>query len=133
MFIMIFHLLFLLLFPPFLPGVINKTKALFAGRVGVPLFQYYFDIIKLMKKGMVLSSTTTWIFRAGPVIGLVVPVMAGLLMPMGNIPAIISFPGIFSFLHIFLPFQGFLQQLPHLIQVQLSKEWAQPVKLHLQF
>ncbi len=94
--IMIFiHLFLLLIFPPLLLGVINKTKALFAGRTGAPFFQPYYDIIKLLKKGMVISSTTTWVFRAGPVISLVVPVAAGLLMPFGSIPALITFPGDF--------------------------------------
>ena len=57
------HLLLLLFMPPLLLGVINKTKALFAGRNGPPLLQPYFDLIRLAQKGMVFSTTTTWIFR----------------------------------------------------------------------
>ena len=60
------HCLLLLLMPPLLLGVINKTKALFAGRVGPPLLQPYYDLARLMRKGMVFSTTTTWIFRAAP-------------------------------------------------------------------
>ena len=56
------HVAILLLFPPFLLGVINKTKAWFAGRVGPPLLQTYYDLSKLMQKGMVISDTTTWVF-----------------------------------------------------------------------
>ncbi len=89
------HLLLLLLFPPLLIGVINKTKALFAGRVGIPFFQLYRDILKLMKKGMVISGTTTWVFRAGPVVSLAVAILAGLLVPLGTIPAFVSFTGDF--------------------------------------
>ena len=62
------HLLLLLLMPPLLLGVINKTKAWFAGRVGPPVFQPYYDLSRLMKKGMVLSTTTTWVFRVGPIV-----------------------------------------------------------------
>ena len=58
-----------LVVPPLLLGVIDKTKALFAGRVGPPLLQPYYDLIKLLRKGSVFSRTTTWVFRAGPVVG----------------------------------------------------------------
>jgi hypothetical protein len=37
--------------PPLLLGVINKTKAWFAGRNGPPVLQLYYDLIKLMRKG----------------------------------------------------------------------------------
>ena len=89
----IIHILLLLLMPPLLLGVINKTKALFAGRVGPPLLQLYYDIIKLMRKSMVLSDTTTWIFIAGPIITLAAVVTAGLLAPFGQFNAPITFTG----------------------------------------
>src|SRR5206468_1172380 len=44
------HLLLLLSMPPLLLGVINKTKAWFAGRTGPPVLQPYFDLIRLMQK-----------------------------------------------------------------------------------
>lgn len=87
------HLLLLFIMPPLLFGVINKTKAWFGGRVGMPLLQPYYDIIKLLRKGMVFSSTTTWIFRAGPVITLVSLFIAGLLIPIGRFNAPVSFTG----------------------------------------
>ena len=52
-----------LLLSPLLLGVINRTKAVFAGRKGQPLFQAYFDLWKLLHKGAVYSRTTTLIFR----------------------------------------------------------------------
>jgi formate hydrogenlyase subunit 4 len=87
------HLLVLLILPPLLLGVINKTKALFAGRRGPPLLQPYRDIIKLMRKGLVISETTTWMFWAGPVVTLVAVAIAGLLVPFGSFGAPISFAG----------------------------------------
>src|SRR5205814_2595850 len=45
--------LFLLLFPPLLLGVITKTKAVFAGRVGAPFLQPYHDLLTLLRKGSV--------------------------------------------------------------------------------
>lgn len=87
------HILLALAFPPFLLGVINRTKAFFAGRVGPPLLQPYYDLAKLVRKGTVLSKTTTWVFRAGPVVGLVTAALALLLVPLAGSSAPISFTG----------------------------------------
>src|SRR5450759_1921181 len=87
------HVLLALTLPPLLLGVIGKTKALFAGRIGPPLLQPYYDLIKLFRKGSVFSTTTTWVFRAGPVVGLVTAAIAVLLIPLANATAPISFTG----------------------------------------
>ena len=79
--------------PPLLFGVIGKTKAAFAGRVGAPYLQLYYDLGKLFRKGSVFSTTTTWVFRAGPVVGLATALLAGLLLPFGSHPAPVSFEG----------------------------------------
>src|SRR5438552_4759634 len=87
------HVLLALTLPPLFLGVIAKTKALFAGRVGPPVLQPYYDLIKLFRKGSVFSTTTTWVFRAGPVVGLVTAAMAALLIPLVGSEAPISFTG----------------------------------------
>lgn len=87
------HLLLVLLFPPLLLGVINRTKAFFAGRTGAPLLQPYYDIIRLWRKGSVFSHTTSWVFRAGPVVTVAATLAAAMLMPLGNHPAPFSFNG----------------------------------------
>jgi formate hydrogenlyase subunit 4 len=87
------HVLLALALPPLLLGVIGKTKALFAGRIGPPVLQPYYDLIKLFRKGSVFSTTTTWVFRAGPVVGLVTAAVAVLLIPLANATAPISFTG----------------------------------------
>lgn len=84
-------LLLALVLSPLLPGVINRTKALFAGRHGPPLLQTYFDLWKLLRKGAVYSRTTTWVFRAGPIAGLAATLTATLLMPLGTVSALITF------------------------------------------
>lgn len=84
---------FLVLFPPLLLGVINKTKAWFAGRHGSPLLQTYFDIYKLLRKGAVYSRTTTWIFRAGPLVSLGSVLTAGFLIPLSTSTAMLGFDG----------------------------------------
>jgi formate hydrogenlyase subunit 4 len=91
----LFHLAVLVAAPPLLLGIVNRTKSIFAGRVGPPLLQPYFDLAKLLRKGAVYSRTTTWVFRAGPVIGLAAVASAGLLLAMGGAPAAVSFVGDF--------------------------------------
>ncbi len=87
----IVHIALLLAFPPLLLGVINKVKAFFAGRQGPPLLQAYFDLFKLVRKGAVYSRTTSWVFRAGPVVSLASALMAGLLVPLlGDAPLAFS-------------------------------------------
>src|SRR5271157_923130 len=87
------HVLLALTLPPLLLGVITKAKALFAGRIGPPLLQPYYDLIKLFQKGSVISTTTTWVFLAGPVVGLVTALFAALLVPFAPNSAPISFTG----------------------------------------
>lgn len=87
------HVLLALTLPPLLLGVINKTKAAFAGRVGPPLLQAYYDLFKLLQKGSVFSTTTSWVFRAGPVVGLVTTALALLVIPLAQERAPISFTG----------------------------------------
>jgi formate hydrogenlyase subunit 4 len=87
------HVALALVMPPLLLGVVAKTKALFAGRVGPPVLQLYYDLAKLARKGSIFSTTTTWVFRAGPVVGLATALVAALLVPLGNQGAPIAFTG----------------------------------------
>lgn len=87
------HFAFVLLLPPLLPGVINRVKATFAGRQGQSVFQLYYDLAKLLRRGWALSTTTTWVFRAGPVVGLAALLVASLVMPLGQHSAPVSFAG----------------------------------------
>ena len=90
---LIIHLFLILFMPPLLLGVISRTKAVFAGRSGAPLLQPHYDLARLFRKGMVLSDTTTWLFRAGPVVTLATVLVASLLIPLGNHAAPLSFDG----------------------------------------
>ena len=87
------HVLVAFALPPLLLGIINRTKAMFAGRNGPPLLQPYYDLNRLFRKGSVFSTTTTWVFRAGPVVGLVTAALAVLMIPLGDAKAPISFTG----------------------------------------
>ncbi len=87
------HLVLMVLMPPLLFGVINRTKASFAGRTGPPLLQPYFDLFRLFRKGSIFSRTTTWVFRAGPIVTLAATLTAALLIPCGNHSPLLSFNG----------------------------------------
>lgn len=73
-------LLLLLILPFLFIGVINKTKALISGRKGASIFQPYFDFFKLIKKGLVISETTSFIFQIAPTINLTCVIMAAVLI-----------------------------------------------------
>ena len=94
---LLIHLLLIAGLSPLLAGIIARTKALVAGRRGAPLLQLYFDLIRLFRKQMVLSTTTTWVFRAGPLLAVVVPLLAMSFIPFGGIGAPFSFSGDFVF------------------------------------
>jgi formate hydrogenlyase subunit 4 len=87
------HPVLALLLAPLLLGVINRVKAVFAGRTGQPLLQAYFDLFKLLRKGAVYSRTTTWIFRAGPIVGMASVLVALSVVPFGGISSLFHFGG----------------------------------------
>jgi len=89
------HTLVVLLLSPLLIGIIIRVKSRFAGRRGAPLVQPWRDIWRLLRKDLVISHTTSWVFFVGPVLGVVVPVLAFLFVPLGAFPAAISFEGDF--------------------------------------
>jgi formate hydrogenlyase subunit 4 len=53
----------------------------------------YRDLAKLARKGAVYSRTTTFVFRAGPVVGLGALLAAIAIVPSAGAPALLSFPG----------------------------------------
>ena len=83
---------------PLLLGIINRVKAYFAGRRGQPLLQLYSDLYKLLHKTPVYSRTTTWLFRAGPVISLCAVLCALALLPFAGRKTLLSFDGDFILL-----------------------------------
>jgi formate hydrogenlyase subunit 4 len=80
-----------LLAAPLLTGIIVRTRALFAGRRGPPLVQPYHDLARLLRKGAVYSRTTSWVFRAAPVVVLASAVAALLVLPFGGWDAPLAF------------------------------------------
>jgi len=62
----IFNLIAAMLLAPLLSGIINRTKAVIAGRQGQPLMQLYYDLGKLFRRGTVYSHTASLALLLAP-------------------------------------------------------------------
>ncbi len=88
-----------LLLAPLLPGIINKVKAWVAGRRGPPVLQLYYDLARLWKKNVLLSTLASPGFVLGPAVAWVAVLGAAMLLPIGpNAPfgpagGVLSFRG----------------------------------------
>lgn len=89
----ILRLLVWVLLAPIIPGLINKVKAWVAGRRGPPILQLYYDLAKLWRKGVVLSTAVSPGHVAGPAIAWVALLAAALLLPLGPAHGGIAFRG----------------------------------------
>jgi formate hydrogenlyase subunit 4 len=78
---------------PAMPGIATRTKSLLTGRKGPPVLQLYYDLWKLVRKGSVYSTTTTWVFRLGPVVMLTSVLAAALFLPLDGQSAPAHFDG----------------------------------------
>jgi formate hydrogenlyase subunit 4 len=78
---------------PALPGIAVKTKSFLTGRRGPPVLQLYSDLWKLLRKGTVYSRTTSWVFRAGPIVVLASLIAAALFLPLDGRGAPVGFAG----------------------------------------
>jgi formate hydrogenlyase subunit 4 len=76
------HLLIVLLMPIPLIGLVNRTKSLWAGRKGPRLLQSGWDMLRLLRKRPVYSTTTTPLFRAGAWVVLAASALAALIAPV---------------------------------------------------
>ena len=78
---------------PFYSALILKVKAYFGGKKGPPLLINYFTLIKLLKKGSVYSTSTTLIFKLGPMVSLCAAVTALMFLPVAGQSPLFSFNG----------------------------------------
>ena len=91
----ILNILILTVFPFIFVGIISRIKSMWSGRKGQPLFQQFYDFVKLLKKASVISTTSSYIFKIYPVISLACVILASLFIPIVNHFSIISFSGDF--------------------------------------
>ena len=105
--IIVLNILFLLIMPFFMVGLIKKTKAFFGGRKGISIFQPFYDFVKLLKKGQVISSSTSWIFKIAPLVIFSSVIFAGLFAPIFYGKAIIELECAFVVFSYLLGFSKF--------------------------
>ena len=94
---MIFHLLTLLIAPIYVIGLINRTKAIWAGRKGPQLNQFFFDLQRLLRKTPVYSEVSSWVFQVAPWIFVVTSFIAAFLSPI--IPGFSPFSFSYDFVY----------------------------------
>lgn len=111
MYILLINILIFLFAPFLIIGVIKKTKAFWAGRKGASIFQPLLDFIKLLKKGAVISKTTSWVFKFAPTVSFVSVLFAALLIPLAAGRSIIVFPFAFILFAYILGFGKFFSLL----------------------
>jgi len=86
-------MLLLLIAAPIIPGVASRTKAILTGRRGSPVWQLYADLWKLARRGIVRSTTTTWIFQLAPIVLLTTTIVAAALLPLDGRASTLRFAG----------------------------------------
>lgn len=86
------NLFALLIMPSLLSGVISRVKALWSGRRGPPLLQPAYDVLRLLRKSPVYSSTATPLFRIAPWGFLVTALGSAAVTPLLGLPPLIAFP-----------------------------------------
>lgn len=74
-------------------GVINRTRAVLAGRKGIRFFQHIYNVQLQLRKGAVYSTTTTTLFRIAPCIYLGAAVVAFLFIPIADLEPLLAFHG----------------------------------------
>lgn len=90
---------FLLIFlaSVFFSGIIVRVKSKTQGRRGPSLLQPMYDVVRLLRKGSVFSTTTGPIFRLAPTVYFASVVMAMTVVPLGESGGLLSFDGDFIF------------------------------------
>jgi formate hydrogenlyase subunit 4 len=90
-----------LLLSPLITGFSRTLKARLQTRRGADVFQPYRDLHKLLRKGMVIPETASWIFPATPYILFVTTLLTGLLIPTVSAQAPLSlFGGVLAVVYL---------------------------------
>jgi formate hydrogenlyase subunit 4 len=87
---------------PLLVGALRTVKARLVGRRGPRLLQPYADLAKLLRKDAVVSTTTSWIFRATPYVLMATMLVAALIVPVLLARPILDFAGLVLLMYLFV-------------------------------
>ncbi len=83
----------LLVLAPLITGCIRNWKARLQNRRGPRVWQPYFDLIKFLRKDMVISEHASWVFSAAPYVVFITALLVGLMVPMVTTQAPLSLFG----------------------------------------
>jgi formate hydrogenlyase subunit 4 len=75
------QMLLVLLLAPLLTGLVRKVKARLLRRRGPPLIQPYRDLVRLLRKEVVLAQNASWLFRVIPYLIFAATWVAAALVP----------------------------------------------------
>lgn len=75
------QMLLVLLLAPLLTGFVRKVKARLLRRRGPPLVQPYRDLLRLLRKEVILADNASWLFRAIPYLVFATTWVAAALVP----------------------------------------------------
>jgi formate hydrogenlyase subunit 4 len=81
----------------FFTGIVVRTKSLASGRKGPGIFQPLKDVARLFQKNSIYSHTTSFVFKAAPVIYFASVLTAAMVIPFNTSKGLISFNGDFIF------------------------------------
>src|SRR5438128_1087110 len=88
---------------PLLVGIVGKTKARFQGRRGAGVWQPYRNLRKLLVKEVVISGTTSWVFRLTPYVVISTMLLSALMVPVLTTSGALPFLGnIIMLMSVFL-------------------------------
>ena len=71
----------MLVLAPLLTGFVRKVKARLLRRQGPPVLQPYRDLLRLLRKEVVLAENASWLFRATPYLVFAATWVAASLIP----------------------------------------------------
>ena len=75
------QMMLVVLLAPLLTGVIRKVKARLLRRRGPPVIQPYRDLLRLLRKEVVLAENASWLFRSAPYLIFATTWVAAALVP----------------------------------------------------
>jgi formate hydrogenlyase subunit 4 len=86
---------------PLVSGFIKTMKARLQTRRGPGVLQTYRDLYKLLRKGVVIPETASWLFLATPYVVFLTTALAGLMIPMVSTDAPLGlFGGVLAVIYL---------------------------------
>lgn len=75
------QMLLMLMLAPLLTGLVRKARARLTRRRGASILQPYLDLLRLLRKEVVLANNASWLFRAAPYLVFAATWVAAALVP----------------------------------------------------